>query len=234
MTDTSVPLSSTEVVRGPGAESFARPTLIDLGVEVGGSSEDGYSDTGAASEPASRLVDPVTPAKDEPEQVSAEEAAFLAKIVGHYVGFGWGLMANRHEDKLGPIAETVAAMVVRAKPELAATLNAMAPMEKFSMGLGALVGVVESAAARVIKERNIRIPYQDEAIVGVGIGTATWGIVQEVRGPKQDDLPPAPPTPPPPPPRRAAPSWSSSQSAPTESEAVDERPAVRATVEPWT
>jgi hypothetical protein len=239
-------LMATEVVQGPGADNFARPTLLDLGVEVGGSSEDGYADAGAErSEPAPspRLVDPAPAPTEEKPQTSPEEAAMLAKLVGLYVGFGWGLLAAKHEDKLGPLAEQVAAMVVRAKPELAGVLGAMSSRDKFQAGLGMLVGVVEDAAAKICVERNIRIPWQNELIVAGGIGTATVGIVQEFMpsGEKRDEEPapvPAPPPAPPPPPPRAAPSWSSrgpAQSAAAANADDLERPAaILREAESWT
>lgn len=164
----SAALRETEVVRGPGAEAFARPTVL-------GADDEGQGGT--------TLVD--APPPPPPPATSPEEAALIAKAVGVYVGFGWGLLAKQHEDKIGPLAETVAATIARARPELAPQLAKLSPREKFSMGLGALVGIVEGSAARLALKYNVRIPYQDELIVGTGIGTATLGIVQEFREPKQ-------------------------------------------------
>lgn len=100
----------------------------------------------------------------------------IGKAVGMYVGFGWGLMASRHADKLIPIAE----LAMQAHPELA-----KAPSElKLQLALAGAVSVVEQAAARIALQRNIRIPYQDEGIVGVAIATATLGVYTEFKTPK--------------------------------------------------
>lgn len=234
----SVPLVSTEVVQGPGADAFTGPTLLDLGAEVGDTSEDGYTDAKPDASASPRLVDPKQESAEKP-QTTAEEAAVLAKLVGLYVGFGWGLLAARHEDKLGPLAEQVADMVVRAKPELHELLSKMDSRAKFQLGLGALVGVVEDAAAKMCVERNIRIPWQNELIVAGGVGTATLGIAQEfgLLGPKkqkpqQFEPQPAPPTTPPKP--RASPSWATkaeTKPAITDAEIVEDKPAVRAPVD---
>lgn len=169
-------LRETEVVTGPGADAFAAPTVL-------GGDSDGHGGT--------PLVEAAPPAP--PRATSPEEAAMIAKAVGMYVGFGWGLLASRHADKLAPIAE----MAMQAHPEL----KRLPTEQKLQFGLAAMVGMVEKSAMQVALDRNIRIPYQNEGIVGVAVATATLGIVDEFRTPKNDNVrdtwateaPPAPP-----------------------------------------
>lgn len=176
-----VTLLETEVVTGPGADAFAAPSVL-------GGDEDGNGG-----------VPLVAPAPPPPKAVtSPEEAAMLGKVVGMYCSFGWGLMAQRNAEALAPLVDTV----LKSKPELAAQFGRLPPAHKVALGVSVLAGVVEDATAKVCLERNIRIPWQNEIIMGTGVGTATLCIVNEFKAgprpqaptaPRNDNVPPTPP-----------------------------------------
>lgn len=198
-------LRETQVVTGPGADAFAAVAMDD----------------GNGNGDATPLLEAEPP--PPPVQTSPEEAAMIGKLVGMYAGFGWGLMAQKHTDKLAALADSVLAKV---HPELAA----LPPEQKVALGLGALVEVVEQSATRIALKRNIRIPYQDEGIVGIAIASSTFGIVNEFKSPapRNDNRTAAPVTAQAP--RPSSPRVTREQAAAAvDVDGLDERPSARAT-----
>ena len=206
-----VTLLETEVVHGDGAEAYAATLAI------------GADGEGAGGVPL--VDDPAPPPAAPREPISREKAAIIGKLVGAYVGFGWGVLVHDHKDKLAAIAETL----MRGHPELAA----LSPEQKFQLGFKVMVDTVEESAIALAIKYNIHIPYADEAIDGIGVGTATMGVVkmftapknenERVRDAKDANTPPRPAAAAPDVPRNVPPS--SRDNEPD----IIEQPAVRAT-----
>jgi hypothetical protein len=164
-TPPSITLLETEVVTGDGAEAYA--TTLELGAE---------GEAGGAIP----LVDaPAPPPAAAREPVSREKAALVGKIVAAYVRFGWGVLVHDHHDKLAAIAD----QLLKGHPEL----DALTPEQKWQIGFSMMVGTVEESTIALCIKYNIHIPYADEGIVGVGVGTATLGVVRAFTTPANEN-----------------------------------------------
>lgn len=138
-----------------GGASFLAPAFALL---------DGSGMTDAASDdaPAEPVVPPVPePPPPPPPTTSPDEAAMIAKLMSGYLQLGLAQIAAK-------------------RPELVAQLAQFAPpgMEPRAI-LGAMCGFYEQAAHNLALKYNIRIPYQDEFVVAVGLGIATWGFASK-------------------------------------------------------
>jgi hypothetical protein len=178
-------LLETQPVRGAGADAYAAPLNI------------GATD---AADGVPLVDEPVVP-KAEREPISPQKAALMGKIVAGYVKFGWSALVADHVDTLAAVLEPL----MSAQPELAA----LAPDQKVAIGIELLVSQVRESSEALAVKYNIQIPYIDEGIVGVSVGTATLGVVklftkpkakndnERMREAKDANPPKAPETPPP-------------------------------------
>jgi hypothetical protein len=157
-----VTLLETEVVPGDGAAAYAATLAV-------GANGEGAGGVPLVEEPPAPPRPPIT----------REKAALVGKIVGAYVGFGWGVLIADHHDKLAAIADTL----MRGHPQL----EKLTPEQKWQLGFGLMVKTVEDSAIELAIKYNIHIPYADEGIVGIGVGTATLGVMKAFSGPKNDN-----------------------------------------------
>lgn len=145
-----VSLLETEIVQGPGAGAFVAPSAI------------GGDETGAGATPIVEAAPPPPPRTTTPE-----EAALIGAAYAKFCGFGWGMLATRHQ-------EALAAM--------------MPPAIQAQMFTGGLTMVEKSATTLALKH-NVRIPYSDELVVGLGGALAAVGVVGEIKSAKNDNAP---------------------------------------------
>lgn len=121
----------------------------------------GADESGVGGTP---LITPEPPAP--PPVTSPEEAAMIGKAVATFCRFGWGELATRHQRDLS---------LVVPDPRMQAAV--------FEGGLA----MVEQSATNLAIKYNVRIPWGDELVVGLGVGTAAFGIVGKLRGDKDKD-----------------------------------------------
>lgn len=143
-------LHETSPVTGDKAAWMSTPELVSV---EGGESKP------IASEVAAAVVPRVT---------SPAEAAMMAKAIALYVGAGWGVLVADNRETLEPLVSGL----MQDLPGM----EGMTPDQRLSFAVGALVGVVQDSAAALCIKYNVRVPYQDEAVVAVAVGTATFGL----------------------------------------------------------
>lgn len=168
VTSAPAPAAPAPVVEAPAASSAPAVTLHET--EPVTASRDEWTATPTITPAAGGDATPIADvAAAEPARAtSPEEAAVMAKAVAWYVGAGWSVLAARHRAEL----ETFADSMLGQHPEL----GKLTSEQRLSLAFNGLVGVVEQATARLLVKYNVSFPYQDEAIVVVAIGTATFGM----------------------------------------------------------
>lgn len=123
-----------------------------------------------ADAPASGGTPLVTPPPPPPPPTTTpNEAKMIAAAVMAYCKFGWTELANGYQHELDALAP---------RPMQAALMQ------------GGLEMVGKSAEALAIKW-NVRIPYGDEATVGLGVGLASVGLWAKFKKPANENTPPA-------------------------------------------
>jgi hypothetical protein len=150
-----VELLETEPVRGDGAAAYASPLAI-------GADEQGTGGVPLVEEPVVQAAprEPITPL----------EAKAVGKILGGYCKFGWRILAADHVEALAALIEPL----LESHPELAK----LSPDQKVAVAIEIMGSAVAEAGEECAGKYNIRIPYLNEGIVGVGVGTATLGVVK--------------------------------------------------------
>lgn len=145
------PLHETQPVDVSG-EVFTAPAMVLL--DGSGTTHEATSDA-----PAEPVVAPKPePPPPPPPTTSPKEAAMLARMLTGFVKIG-------------------VATIIAKRPELLGVLAGFAPPGmKIDDGIDWALGLYKEAATNLALKYNVRIPYQDEGVVAIGLGVAVWGM----------------------------------------------------------
>jgi len=147
-----VTLRETEIVTGPGADSFLGPAAV------------GADESGKGGTP---IVEPAPPAP--PQKTSPEEAALIGKAIRGYCHLGWSELEARHSEKLarfvppqmqGAVHEGGLNMVEKSATALAIKHNVRIPYgDELTVGVGvavATLGIVGTLKAGASNDNNAK------------------------------------------------------------------------------